>query len=120
MWRAIVSISIVVLACHAAPSAQRQTTPRLYVFDCGTLDVADTGRFRLKREEVSTDKLSVGCYLIVHPRGRLMWDTGAVPDADVPRGNGQPARHRIVLPDSQERFVTLSSPLKGQLAAAGF
>jgi N-acyl homoserine lactone hydrolase len=115
-----VPVAFVLLTPALAQQPQTVRSPRLYVFDCGTLDVADTGRFRLKREEVSTDKLSVGCYLIVHPRGRLMWDTGAVPDADLARGNGQPARHRIVLPDSQERFVTLASPLKAQLAAAGF
>jgi N-acyl homoserine lactone hydrolase len=100
-------------------TAARPRTPRLYVFDCGTLDIADTGRFRLKREEVATDKLSVGCYLIVHPRGTLIWDTGAVPDSDVSPG-ATTARYRIALPDSQERFVTLSRSLKAQLADAGY
>ena len=100
-------------------AATRPRTPRLYVFDCGTLDIADTGRFRLKREEVATDKLSVGCYLIVHPRGTLIWDTGAVPDSDVSPG-ATTARHRILLPDSQERFVTLSRSLKAQLADTGY
>jgi N-acyl homoserine lactone hydrolase len=100
-------------------SADTPRSPRLYVFDCGTLDIADTGRFRLKREEVATDKLSVGCYLVAHPRGTLVWDTGAVPDADVAPGAGA-VRHRIVLPDAQERFVTLSKSLKAQLADAGY
>jgi len=94
-------------------------SPRLYVFDCGTLDVADMGRFRLKREEVSTDKLSVGCYLVAHPRGTLIWDTGAVPDSLVKPG-GAPVRYRIALPDAQERFVTLAKTLKAQLAEAGY
>jgi glyoxylase-like metal-dependent hydrolase (beta-lactamase superfamily II) len=89
------------------------------VFDCGTLDVADTGRFRLKREEVSTDKLSVGCYLVVHPRGTLIWDTGAVPDSMVQAG-GTPVRYRIPLPGDQERFVTLAKGLKAQLAESGY
>src|SRR5438128_1170431 len=65
----IVSICVSVLVSAAVAIAQpRQSvrSPRLYVFDCGTLDVADTGRFRLKREEVATDKLSVGCYLVAH------------------------------------------------------
>src|SRR5881296_2585943 len=68
------------------PNSPIPQSARVYVFDCGTLDVADTGRFRLKREEVSTDKLSVACYLVAHPRGALIWDTGAVPDSAVPPG----------------------------------
>jgi N-acyl homoserine lactone hydrolase len=123
MLRIVLRTTLVLLASLSASSAQQRQTlrsPRLYVFDCGTLDVADTGRFRLKRDEVATDKLSVGCYLIVHPRGRLIWDTGAVPDADVAPGNSQPVRHRIVLPDKQERFVTLPATLSAQLASAGF
>jgi len=100
-------------------SANRPPSLRLYVIDCGTLDVADTGRFRLKREEVSTDKLSVGCYLVAHPRGTLIWDTGAVPDSMVQAG-GTPVRYRVRLPGDQERFVTLTKTLKAQLAETGY
>ena len=103
----------------AAGKPQPPPSLRLYVFDCGTLDIADTGRFRLKREEVSTDKLSVGCYLVAHPRGTLVWDTGAVPDSMV-AGPGTPIKYRIVLPDSQERNVTVTYPLKTHLAQAGY
>ena len=92
---------------------------RLYVFDCGTLDVADTGRFRLKREEVTTDKLSVACYLVAHPKGTLIWDTGAVPDSAVAPG-GVATRQRLVLPGSQERYVTIARTLKAQLAETGY
>ena len=118
----IVAVFIGVLLCsrtgtRAAPETPR--TPRLYVFDCGTLDIADTGRFRLKREEVATDKLSVGCYLVAHPRGTLIWDTGAVPDSMV-TGSGAPVRYRIALPGDQERFVTVGKSLKAQLAGAGY
>jgi len=81
--------------------------------------VADTGRFRLKREEIATDKLSVGCYLVAHPRGTLIWDTGAVPDGMV-TSPGTPVRYRIALPDNQERFVTIARPLKTQLAETGY
>ena len=111
------------LAWVSVPVAQQTPqpvrSPRLYVFDCGTLDVADTGRFRLKREEVATDTLSVGCYLVVHPRGTLLWDTGAVPDAMVTAGP-VPTRYHLVLPDSQERNVAIAKPLKAQLAEAGY
>src|SRR6185503_7100528 len=94
------------LQARRGVSADKPRTLRLYVFDCGTLDVADTGRFRLKREEIATDKLSVGCYLVAHPRGTLIWDTGAVPDGDVTPGTSA-IRYRLVLPDSQERNVAI-------------
>jgi N-acyl homoserine lactone hydrolase len=122
--RLLISSSLLVLCVAASASAPQgrpspPTSPRLYVFDCGTLDIADTGRFRLKREEVATDKLSVGCYLVVHPRGTLIWDTGAVPDAMVTAGPA-PVRYRLLLPDAQERNVTIARPFKAQLAETGY
>ena len=88
---------------QTARSAQPHTpplrSPRLYVFDCGTIHVADTGLFGLKKEEVATSDLSVPCFLIVHPKGTLFWDAGAVPDADwTPTGA---VTHHVVLPDHQ-------------------
>lgn len=124
MPRVLITASLFVLALASAsggsqarPPALR--SPRLYVFDCGTLDVADLGRFRLTREEVVTDKLSVGCYLVEHPRGTLMWDTGAVPDMMVAR-EGPPATYRLQLPNGQERNVAIAKPLSAQMAEAGF
>ena len=77
----VAAISIMVIACSGGQtdsSAQLAAPPpyRLYVFDCGTLK-ADPARFRLKPEEVATTNLSVPCFLVVHPRGRLIWDAGA-------------------------------------------
>lgn len=100
---------------YSEPSAKEL---RLYVFDCGTLQ-ADPARFRLTREEVSTTNLSVPCFLIAHPLGRLMWDPGAVPDAEWTPAGGQ-VSHHLVLPDSGERELTLRKPLMAQLAAAGY
>lgn len=118
----VTSLFVLSLASASGGSQARPpapSSPRLYVFDCGTLDIADTGRFSLKREEVATDKLSVGCYLVAHPRGTLIWDTGAVPDSMVTPG-GAPVRHRLVLPGPQERFVTVAKALKTQLAESGY
>jgi glyoxylase-like metal-dependent hydrolase (beta-lactamase superfamily II) len=60
----------------------------------------------------------VAAYLIVHPRGLLMWDTGAVSDEDW-TPTGSPVQQRLVLSDGQERFVTLARPLRAQLLATG-
>jgi len=102
----------------AAPAPAPAKALRLYVFDCGSLNV-DPVRFRLKREEVATTELSIACFLVTHPKGSLMWDPGAVPDADwVPTGN--PVVHHIVLPDLGERDVTLRKPLMAQLSEVGY
>ena len=91
---------------------------RLYVFDCGTMK-ADLARFRMKEDEVATTTFSVPCFLVDHPRGRLIWDTGAVPDADW-APTGDPVAHRFVLPDLREREMTVTKPLRGQMADAGY
>ena len=77
------------------------------------------GRFQLKKEEVSTTDLSVACYLIVHPKGTLIWDTGAVPDsAWAPTDN--PISKHIVLADSEQRDVVMRKSLQSQLAEIGY
>ena len=110
-------------AGQSASSAVRRAVPpesvRLYVFDCGTLEGADMGRFRLKNEEVATTRMSVACFLVAHPKGTLMWDVGAIPDAAW-KPTGAPLTQRIVLPDSQTREVTMIKPLKAQLADTGY
>ncbi len=72
----------------AAPNPPKSL--RVYVLDCGVLDIPDTSPYRLKKEELATTKMSAPCFLVVHPKGTMMWDTGPVPD-------GQPThalRHR--------------------------
>jgi glyoxylase-like metal-dependent hydrolase (beta-lactamase superfamily II) len=120
---ALVSTIIARGAEQATPPSARHAQPpksvRLYLLDCGTLHIADTGRFGLKPEEVTTSDLSVPCFLIVHPKGTLIWDTGAVPDTDW-KATGAAVTHHILLPDSQERDVTIVKPLKEQLAEVGY
>ena len=110
-------------AGQSASSAARRAGPpesvRLYVFDCGTLEGADMGRYRLKNDEVATTRMSLACFLVAHPKGTLMWDAGAIPDAAW-KPTGAPLAQRIVLPDSQTREVTMIKPLTAQLAAAGY
>ena len=109
-WAAYSAITLFAAAFVLVASvAGAQTTPtrertaetpgsvRLYVFDCGTLHIADIGRFRLKKEEVATTDLSVACFLVAHPKGTLMWDPGAVPDAAW-EPTGAAVKHRLVAP----------------------
>jgi glyoxylase-like metal-dependent hydrolase (beta-lactamase superfamily II) len=77
------------LTAQARPPAPR--TVRMYVFDCGVLKIADPmPLFGLKKEEVAATDLADGAYLIVHPRGVLMWEAGLVPDASIGAANGRP------------------------------
>jgi len=96
------------------PAQQRKATPpkspRLYVFDCGSLDIPDISVYQLKREEIATNKMSVACFLVAHPRGTLMWDVGAVPDTAFKPG-GAPATLR---------YATATKSLTSQLAEIGY
>src|SRR4051812_22172338 len=125
--RSVKSLLTVLLLASAgfsvvAQRAPQPKSPRLYVFDCGRFEGGDVSRFRLTRQEMATTDMSVACYLVVHPRGTLIWDAGAVPDSDI---EGSPAgsvakRYRIVLPNNAERFVTSARTLTSQLASAGY
>ena len=106
---------------HSLLAQSRPTAPvsiRLYVFDGGTLE-SDPARYQLTKEDVGVTQLSVAAFLIVHPKGLLMWDTAAVPDSEW-TPTGSPVRQRLILSDGQERFVTLARPLAAQLQAAGY
>ncbi len=99
-----------------APFLLSQTRPnspksvRLYIFDNGVIKGLDPATFHFKKEELSTTDMVVCSYLIVHPKGTLMWDTGAIPDADL-KADASPV--------TQERF-TATKTLKSQLAAVGY
>jgi hypothetical protein len=53
----------------------------LYVLDGGRLNIPDTSPYRLKKEDLATTYMSVASFLVVHPKGTLMWDAGAVPES---------------------------------------
>ena len=102
-----------------SPAATLPGPLRLYVLDCGSIHVADTARYELRREETETSELSVACFLVVHPKGALMWDVGAVPDSEwQPTGNA--VVHHLSLPDGQTRDIPLIRPLSEQLAEIGY
>jgi glyoxylase-like metal-dependent hydrolase (beta-lactamase superfamily II) len=92
-------------------------SPRLYVFDGGVL-ASETARYRLTDADVEEVELSVASYLIVHPRGVLLWDAGAVADRE--RSGPVGFEQRLLRRDGQERFVKLAPTLTSQLKAAGY
>jgi glyoxylase-like metal-dependent hydrolase (beta-lactamase superfamily II) len=80
-----VAVALAAVCCIPAHAAKRVKSPRLYVLDCGDIRPMDPTLFGLKKEEIAGDAHFVTpCYLIVHPKGTLMWDVGQVPDAQIP------------------------------------
>jgi N-acyl homoserine lactone hydrolase len=122
--RTMLAAALIVLATIAfagAPTNAEMSlkSVRLYVLDCGAIHVADTARYELRRDEVETSELSVACFLVAHPKGALIWDVGAVPDAEwMP--TGQSLTHHLLLPDGQTRDITLTRSLGAQLAEIGY
>src|SRR5437870_3087338 len=77
--RLLVFASSLLLA--VAPGAARAESPvstvRLYAIECGHMDVLDMGVFADTGEyDGKSGPLAVTCYLIRHPMGTLLWDTG--------------------------------------------
>jgi glyoxylase-like metal-dependent hydrolase (beta-lactamase superfamily II) len=98
----LVAASLFAASCANKPEAA--PGPRLYVLDCGDIKPMDPTLFGLKKEEIAGDAHFVTpCYLIVHPKGTLMWDVGQVPDAQIPDDGTEvvvqnllKARHKLV------------------------
>jgi hypothetical protein len=86
------------------------SSPRLYVIDCGTLISNRPEEYNLTREEVADTNMSVPCFLVIHPKGILLFDTG-LSDRLV----GRPVYENAVFGYGQIKFNTL----KGQLADIG-
>ena len=112
--RAVMLITTMVVALTPAVMAQQRAQPpqsvRLYVFDCGQLNIADVSVYQLKRDEMATNLMSVPCFLIAHPRGNLMWDVGAVPDSAFKAGGEPPTL----------RSGTSTKTLQAQMAESGY
>lgn len=75
-------ISLLLLIANASaqsinvPPAPKAKNIRLYVMDCGTLIYNHPETYNLTRSEVADTIMSDACYLVVHPRGLLLFDTG--------------------------------------------
>jgi N-acyl homoserine lactone hydrolase len=93
-------------AAHHAPKPPKSL--RLYIFDCGVLKPADAKSFGF--DHVAELKMSVPCFLVVHPKGTMMWDVGVVPDSDF-KADGAPV---------EQGMISVTKPLKPQLAAIGY
>jgi N-acyl homoserine lactone hydrolase len=79
--RLVASLAIGVLVTWWAavgPLVAQAPAPgvRLYVFDCGYLINLNPETYNLTRQDVPDPTMSVPCFLVVHPKGTLIYDTG--------------------------------------------
>ena len=96
------------LVAQSAPPAP--STPRIYIFDDGEIKGLDPALFNFKRSELKEPDFVDVSYLVVTPRGTLMFDSGEIPDSHF-SGNGE----TVV-----EGVMSASKPLLPQLAAIGY
>jgi N-acyl homoserine lactone hydrolase len=109
---ALIGLAAVTVSTWESVEAQtkRVRSPRIYVFDNGTLSGLDPKQFfGFERSELKEVDFTAQSYLIVHPKGTLMWDAGVIPDAAF-KGAGP----------VKEGISTATKPLMPQLMAAGY
>jgi N-acyl homoserine lactone hydrolase len=102
------AIPFVISAQQKRPAAPKSV--RLYVLDCGKITGVGATAFGFKDGELKTTEMFTPCFLIAHPRGTLMWDTGEIPDSALNK-DGSPTKQGV---------FTVSKPLLPQLAAIGY
>lgn len=83
---------------------------RVYVMDCGTLINNRPEYYNLTRDEVYDTNMPVTCYLVMHPKGALLFDAG-LPDRLV----GRPVYENPISNYGQ----IVNKTLLGQLADIG-
>ena len=109
-WVAVGALAALWSLCAAAQNRPSPpTTPRIYIFDNGAIKGLDPKLFNFTREELKEVDFVDVSYLIVHPRGTLMFDSGGIADSKFK--DGQPVT---------EPPMSATKPLLPQLAAAGY
>jgi N-acyl homoserine lactone hydrolase len=105
---AAATVSIVVAEAQQKPPVV--TFPRIYVFEAGSIKGLDPKLFNFTREELKEVDFVNIAYLIVHPKGTIMFDTGGIPDSAFKPGGGMVT----------EGIMSATKPLQPQLAAVGY
>lgn len=108
-------IALLLLAACTPPAPKPPPAPavRLYAMDCGRIDMPDADAFADDGSMKGVAQtLSDPCYLVRHPKGDLIWDTG-LPDtiADMPEG--------LTTPPPFAAHFTVPKKLPAYLAVLG-
>ena len=112
-------VSVDRVAGQTPGKPQPPKTVRLYVFDCGVINVnrAGTERYKVTPEEVGETRFSVPCFLVAHPKGTLMWDLGILPDDTVEaRARGEQGNPTA----TSASVTTVPRTLRSNLADLGY
>src|SRR5262245_63106093 len=95
----VIAVAVFAVATLASTIAQQRpaavTSLRLYVFENGSIRGLDPKLFNFTREELKEVDFTNTSYLIVHPRGTLMFDAGAVEDSHF-TADGKPVTEGIM------------------------
>jgi len=97
----LIGLATTAILATLRPAAAQSVPPpppsvRLYIFDCGVLKRGEPTAYGLTRSQVGSTDFSDPCYLVVHPRGTLLWDVGIIPDDQItPGGVEQPVAKGI-------------------------
>jgi len=105
-------LTLPILAGFIASSPAIAQNVRLYVFDNGVLRGLDPAAFHFKKEEVAVIDMVCASYLIVHPKGTLLWDSGVIPDNAIEAGKTEEKRG--------VGTIKATKTLKSQLASVGY
>lgn len=73
-WFALLATLLLSACVTERPTASPSL--RLYAFNCGSIEVMDVSVFHPGIGKDQRKQLTDSCYLIIHPKGSLMWDTG--------------------------------------------
>src|SRR5262249_2874647 len=107
--RSLLGFFLFLVARPAA--ADPVTSVRLYVLECGHIDFKDMGFFSDTGDlDGKPGSVAASCYVIQHPKGVLVWDTG-LPDKMAEAKGGVDAGPGI--------HVTVDKTMASQLEAIG-
>src|SRR3974377_445111 len=94
--RSLVVYAATLAALTAAPQPPKSV--RLYILDCGKIVGVGAAAFGFKDGQLATSEMVTPCYLIVHPRGALMWDPGEAPDSAVKTDGSETKQGEFIVP----------------------
>jgi N-acyl homoserine lactone hydrolase len=109
----LIVVAVAVQLVLADKVAAPVTSLRVYLFDCGLIKGENPLEYGLNKGDVKNPDMVVPCYLIVHPKGTLMWDVGVIPDSAF-KGDGPATQKDGSDAESSPR------PLLPQLAVLGY
>ena len=91
-------------------SVQTDDEIKLYIFDNGLIVGLEPELFNFTLSEVAETDFVLTSYLIVHPQGALLWESGGIPDHDFPADGSS----------AIEGVVSATKTLRSQMSEIGY